>query len=97
MKKAFRLSAPAKVDADELVLRIAADDWQTALRIDDELESTFDLLASRPLIGHTRTDLDVPAHLRVWSFYSWLIIYDPAAKPLEIVRVWHGAQRKPNL
>jgi plasmid stabilization system protein ParE len=97
MRKAFRLSAPAKLDADELVLRIAEDDWQTALRIDDELESTFALLASRPHIGHTRTDLDIPPHLRVWPFYSWLIIYDPATKPLEIVRVWHGAQRKPKL
>jgi RHS repeat-associated protein len=30
MRKAFRLSAPAKLDVDELVLRIAEDDWQTA-------------------------------------------------------------------
>lgn len=97
MSKAFRLSTPAKVDADQLVLRIAEDDWRTALRIDDELENTFELLASRPRIGHTRTDLDIPARLRVWPFYSWLIIYDPATKPLEIVRVWHSAQRRPSL
>jgi hypothetical protein len=33
----------------------------------------------------------------VWPFYAWLIIYDPATKPLEIVRVWHGSQRKSKL
>lgn len=54
MRKVFRLSAPAKLDADELVLRIAEDDWQTAVRIDQELQSAFELLASQPRIGHTR-------------------------------------------
>jgi plasmid stabilization system protein ParE len=74
MRKAFRLSAPAKLDADELVLRIAEDDWQTALRIDDELESTFELLASRPHIGHTRTHR--PRHSATSARVAVLLLVD---------------------
>jgi plasmid stabilization system protein ParE len=97
MSTRYRLSGPAQLDTEELFDYIAAGDFETALRIENDLFETLTLLASRPLIGHLRTDLQIPRHLRVWPFYSWLIIYDPATKPLEIVRVWHGAQRKPKL
>lgn len=97
MSERYRLSEPAQLDAEELFDYIANDDFETALRIEEELFETFVLLASRPVIGHIRTDLDVPTQLRVWPFYSWLIIYDPATKPLEVVRIWHGARRRPNL
>ena len=48
-------------------------------------------LAEFPHIGHTREDVtDKP--LRFWSVYSYPIVYWPEKKPLEVVRVVHGAQ-----
>ena len=97
MSDAYRLAPAAQQDVEDLVDYIAADDFDAALRVDQELTDTFLLLASRPHIGHTRDDLQLPRHLRVWPFYSYLIVYRPEATPLEIVRVWHGARRFPVL
>lgn len=93
MSQAYRLAPLAQQDVEDLFDQIAADDFETALRVEQELTDAFLLLASRPHIGHTRADLQLPPHLRVWPFYSYLIVYRPQTKPLEIVRVWHGAQK----
>src|SRR5258708_38405792 len=47
------------------------------------------LLASHPYAGHLRRDL-TPLPVKFWSVFSYLIVYDPAAKPLAIARVFHG-------
>jgi plasmid stabilization system protein ParE len=97
MSQAYRLAPLAQQDAEDLFDYIAADDFETALRVEQELTDTFLLLASRPHIGHTRQDLQLPRHLRVWPFYFYLIVYRPETKPLEIVRLWHGARKFPLL
>jgi antitoxin ParD1/3/4 len=41
--------------------------------------------------GHTRKDLtDLP--VLFWPVGSYLIVYDPEKRPLEILRVLHGAR-----
>jgi plasmid stabilization system protein ParE len=46
-------------------------------------------LAEMPELGHFREDLaDEP--LRFWPVHSYLIIYRPDRKPLEVVRVLSG-------
>jgi antitoxin ParD1/3/4/toxin ParE1/3/4 len=48
-------------------------------------------LAACPGIGHLRNDLtDEP--VRFWCIYSYLIVYRPETKPIEVIRVIHGAQ-----
>ena len=47
------------------------------------------LLASHPEAGHFRRDL-TPLPVKFWSVFSDLIVYDPAARPLAIVRVFDG-------
>jgi len=48
-------------------------------------------VAKNPGIGHYRTDLaDEP--LRFWRIRNYLIIYRSEAKPIQIVRVLHGAR-----
>ena len=42
------------------------------------------MLAKRPQVGHWRTDL-ASEPLRFWPIYSYLIIYRPDSKPIEIV------------
>jgi len=44
-----------------------------------------------PHLGHVREDVTV-THLRFWSHYSYLIVYNPNSKPLEVVRILHGAR-----
>jgi plasmid stabilization system protein ParE len=54
-------------------------------------EDAFVLLASQRDLGHGRENLtDRP--LKLWSVYSYLVVYDPAGDPLTIVAVLHGAR-----
>jgi antitoxin ParD1/3/4/toxin ParE1/3/4 len=39
--------------------------------------------------GHQRQDL-TPLPVKFWLVFSYLVVYDPAARPLAIVRVLHG-------
>ncbi len=60
-------------------------------RFHDALEEAFRHLAEMPAIGHTREDLtDRP--LKLWSVYSYLVVYDPASSPLTVIAVLHGAR-----
>jgi plasmid stabilization system protein ParE len=45
--------------------------------------------------GHLREDLG--EDLRAWVVYSYLIIYRPAKKPLQVVRVVSGYRDVPRL
>ncbi|MEE9293711.1 MAG: type II toxin-antitoxin system RelE/ParE family toxin [Phycisphaerae bacterium] len=60
-------------------------------RVLAELREAMRRLAGMPGIGHLREDLaDEP--LRFWTVYSYLIVYRPETKPLQIIRVLHGAR-----
>ena len=54
-----------------------------------EITAGFRLLASHPEAGHLRRDL-TPLPVKFWPVFSYMIVYDPAARPLAIVRVLHG-------
>lgn len=56
-----------------------------------ELADGFGFLAETPGAGHSREDL-TGRPLKFWSVFAYLIIYDPAAKPVIIARVLHGAR-----
>jgi plasmid stabilization system protein ParE len=93
---AYILAPLAREDLREIWDRIAEDDFNTADRVVDEIRSTILRLTKRPLMGHVRRDL-APPEYRFWPIYSYLIIYRPDTSPLQVVRVWHGAQRSPRL
>jgi plasmid stabilization system protein ParE len=97
MSGAYRLAPQAQRDIEDLVEFIARDDFDAALRVEQELFDAFDLLTENPLIGHTRVDLGLPTHLRIWPFYSYLIVYRATTSPMEVVRIWHAARDKPGL
>jgi plasmid stabilization system protein ParE len=46
-------------------------------------------LADLPGLGHVRDDL-IDETLRVWTVHSYLVIYRPETRPLQIVRVLSG-------
>ncbi len=87
----YRLSPEARADLDEIADTIAMDSPEAALRVAQALRAAARNLAQTPGLGHRRLDL-APEPLRFWQVYSYLIIYRPDHKPLEIVRVLHAAR-----
>jgi toxin ParE1/3/4 len=91
VNQTYRLTERAEADVEAIADFIAADSIDTAVKVLLALEEAFVLLASRPGVGHARDDLtDRP--LKFWSVYSHLVVYEPAADPLTIVTVLHGAR-----
>lgn len=87
----FVLTPLAKEDLDEIYEYIRKDNPDAALRVLNSLRNAMRKLAEMPEMGHFRRDLsDEP--FRFWSVYSYLIIYAPESRPLQVVRVLHGAR-----
>lgn len=87
----YRLAPAARDDLTEIVTYIARDRPGAAKRVLARLRTAMQRLAERPGMGHPREDL-ADESLRFWPVYSYLIIYRPDTKPLEIVGVLHGAR-----
>jgi len=77
------------VDLLEIWEYIARDDVDAADRLQKEVERAVRMLAGNPYLGHVRRDL-TSKQVRFWAVYSYLVVYDPATRPLEIVRVLSG-------
>ncbi|MEP6664571.1 MAG: type II toxin-antitoxin system RelE/ParE family toxin [Verrucomicrobiota bacterium] len=82
-------SPEARCDLLEIWDFIALDDLDTADRIEREIQEAISILVRNPQLGHLRRDL-TSKPVRFWPIYSYLIIYDPAARPLEVVRILSG-------
>ena len=82
-------SPEARLDLLEIWEYIARDDVDAADRFEQEIHLAVIQLARNPELGHLRRDL-TSRQVRFWTVYSYLIIYDPAARPLEIVRILSG-------
>ena len=94
--KLFKLSPEAAGDIRDIWAYIAEDSVKAVGKVRLGLFDACKLLAENPAIGHLREDLtDQP--VLFWPVGSYLIIYDPRADPLAIVRVVHGARDVPGL
>ena len=87
----FHLSKAATRDLQQIIGYIRQRSATAAKRVKSELRSEISKLASMPHLGHVREDVTV-THLRFWSHYSYLIVYNPNSKPLEVVRILHGVR-----
>jgi plasmid stabilization system protein ParE len=88
----FRLTREAIDDVDAIWLRIYEDNPNAADAVEEEIRSTCALLAENPLQGHLRRDL-TKRPLRFWTlpkYPNYMIVYDPHARPVAILRVLHG-------
>jgi len=63
----------------------------TAARIESVIRNKFAYLAEFPGNGHKRLDLTA-ADVRFLAVYSYLIVYRPKTKPLQIVSILHGSR-----
>ena len=82
-------SPEARLDLVGIWEYIARDNIDIADRVEREIQQAVSMLARNPELGHMRRDLTSKA-VRFWPIYSYLIIYDPKAQPLEVVRILSG-------
>jgi len=89
MKK-FRLSPDARQDIRDIWAYIARDSIDAAARVREEIRDVCRRLAEHPQIGHQREDLTTRKDVLFWPVYSYLVVYRPGIRPLEVLRVLHG-------
>lgn len=90
----YVLTPRAKADLRAIWSYIAADSEEAADRVENTVYQACEFLTRFPLRGHVRRDL-TGLPLRFWTvarFPKYVIVYDPAANPLKIVRILHGAR-----
>ncbi len=87
----FLLTPTAKEDLREIAEFIRQDSPEAAKRVLSKLRESMAKLAGTPLMGHLREDL-TEEPIRFWPVYSYLVIYRPETRPLQILRVLHGAR-----
>lgn len=64
---------------------------QVARHVLGQITKALRFLAETPGAGHRREDL-TGENVRFWSVLSYLIAYDPAARPIGIARVLHASR-----
>lgn len=86
----YVLSPAAAHDLAQIWLHVKNNaSVRMADRVESKIRSAIADVARTPGIGHTRRDLtDEP--VQFFPVYSYLIVYRPAMKPLQIVAILHG-------
>lgn len=95
----YRLTPEADADIFEIWCYIASDSIDAANRVEAAIYRSCALLASGPFRGHERKDL-TRLPLRFWTvqpYRKYVIVYDPAMKPVQIIRVLHGGRNAARL
>ena len=88
----FAVTPAAKADLLEIAKYIRErGSLDAAKRVGGELRRAMRNLADMPGMGHARNDL-ADESLRFWSVYSYLILFRPDTRPLQVIRVLHGAR-----
>ena len=82
-------SPEARLDLMGIWEFIAQADLNAADRVEQEIRLAVEWLVRNPHLGHSRSDL-TSQPVRFWAVHSYLIIYDPNARPLEVVRILSG-------
>lgn len=86
----YLLSPAATADVEEIEAFLDEQAPHATETVLKALRDAMRKIASRPGIGHLRNDLtDEP--LRFYGVWSYLVIYR-LTRPIEIVRVIHGAR-----
>jgi len=90
MKWRYTLAPEAARDLVEIWRYVKAESGQeTADRVESVMRSKFAYLADFPDMGHWRRDL-TSTNVRFFPVYSYLVVYRPDTKPLQIGSILHG-------
>jgi plasmid stabilization system protein ParE len=85
----YIFSPQARIDLLEIWEFIARDNVDAADRVEGEIHAALNWLSANPNLGHARRDL-TSRPVRFWAVRSYLIIYDSATCPLQVVRILSG-------
>ena len=86
----FVLTEPARRDLDQIKSFLLEEAGPTiARRVLKDIRAALKLLGKEPGAGHVREDL-TSRPVKFWPIYSYLIIYDPKTRPIQILRILHG-------
>jgi toxin ParE1/3/4 len=90
--KRYALSPEAEQDLGDIrTYYLEQAGARTTRYVMREITKAMQFIGGTPGAGHRREDLtDDP--VKFWPVFSYLIIYDPATKPIGIARVMHGSQ-----
>jgi plasmid stabilization system protein ParE len=90
MKRRYILAPDAALDLAHIWRYIKKESSEKiATRIESEIRDKIAFLAQNPGAGHLRKDL-TDAPVLFFPVYSYLIVYRPDAKPLEVVSILHA-------
>jgi len=95
----YRFTPQATDDLFEIWSYIASDDLDAANRVEEAIHVASAFLANTPLAGRIREDLTA-LPLRFWlvqPYRNYWIVYNPETKPLQVIRIIHGARDLPPL
>ena len=92
----FSLTTQAASDVDEIWEYIAESNIDAADRVLADLYAAMKKLAEMPGMGSLKPTLADDRH-RFWVVASYVIVYRPDTRPLQIIRVLHGARDIANL
>ncbi|MDX2199486.1 MAG: type II toxin-antitoxin system RelE/ParE family toxin [Phycisphaerae bacterium] len=88
----FVLTPLADADLDEIWEYVAAESSvPRADKLEADLHEGMIRIGRMPGIGHLRMELADEA-LRFYRVHKFLIIYRPESRPVQIIRVLHGAR-----
>ena len=90
------LTRQARRELVRAVQWIAKDNPDAAARLNDAVLEAALRLGANPLIGRTAPPPFLPSY-RFWSLmrFSYLLVYDPATDPVEILRCVHTSRDLP--
>ena len=88
----YRLTESAETDLHDILGFIAERDGiDRALHVYEKFVEAFEALAASPGIGTRKPEFtDDP--VRWWPVFRFLVVYDAGRKPVDILRVIHGAR-----
>ncbi|HUX27231.1 MAG TPA: type II toxin-antitoxin system RelE/ParE family toxin [Terracidiphilus sp.] len=92
MPSSYQFTPRAIDDLDDIWSYIAADSVDAANHVESAIFAACASLARHPLLGSKRSEI-TPLPVRFWAvtqYSSFIIVYRPETKPLQIVAVLHG-------
>ena len=90
MRRGYVLAPEAVLDLDEIWMYIRRKGSAAmADRVEAVIREKIGLLAKSPGSGHSRKDL-TGERVKFFKVYSYLIVYQPETRPLQVVAILHG-------
>jgi len=92
MSRRYALAPEAALDLVQIWRYIKREsNIEIANRVESVIRERFVFLAKSPNAGHWRKDI-TEDEVKFFPVYSYLIVYRPETKPLQIVAILHGSR-----